>query len=292
MKIRYAAITAIFAAALLPGLTHAGWKLTWSDEFNTPGRPDPKKWGYEVGFVRNNESQYYTLDRRENSRVEQGMLVIEGRRESFPNRTYKDGSNAWQQSQKTAAYTSASLTTEGKAGWTYGRLEMRAKLPRGKGVWPAFWTLGDNIRQIGWPRCGEIDVMEFVGKDPDRIFGTIHFPVADGKHQSNGGIMNTKKPSDDFHLYAIEWHPDRIDFFFDKQKYHSVPLDKAGPGGGENPFRKPHYIILNLALGGEWGGPIDDKVLPQKYLIDYVRVYQWEEPAAKGAPGKKAPSSR
>jgi beta-glucanase (GH16 family) len=237
------------------------WKLVWSDEFNYEGMPDTNKWGYEEGFVRNHESQYYTRARLENARVENGNLVIECRKEHYtpPNHAPVD-------------YTAASLTTQNKESWRYGRIEVRAKIPQGKGVWPAIWMLGTNITEVGWPRCGEIDNMEFVGKEPSGIHGTLHYSV-DGKHQSDGGKLETNQPYADFHVYAIEWTPERIDFYFDATKYHSVPLDKAGQGAA-NPFRKPQYLILNFALGGDWGGPIDDSVLPQQFLIDYVRVYQ------------------
>jgi beta-glucanase (GH16 family) len=253
-----AVVNGIFTASALAG----DWKLVWSDEFDHPGLPDKSRWGYEEGFIRNGESQYYTVSRPENARVEDGMLVIEGRKENFAAAT----------SKKPADYTSASVTTEGKASWTYGRLEVRAKLPEGKGMWPAIWTLGDNIHAIGWPKCGEIDIMEFVGKAPADIHGTIHYDK-NGQHASNGGSTPIKNPSDGFHTYAVEWWPDRIDFFFDDKKYRTSPLADAGVGE-ENAFRKPHYLILNLALGGSWGGAIDDSRLPQKFLIDYVRVYQ------------------
>ncbi len=288
MKLFLAATLAVTSLSLYAAAPEkAEWKLVWSDEFNTPGRPDPKKWDYEVGFVRNEEAQYYTRDRRENARVEGGMLVLEGRKEAFPNPEYKPGAKDWQHSREKSTHTSASLTTRGKASWTYGRLEIRAKLPSGKGVWPAFWTLGDDKANTGWPGCGEIDVMEFLGKEPDRAYGTVHFQK-DGKHQSNGGKTDLKGLSSGFHVYAVEWFPDRIDFYLDKKKYHTFHLDQAG-NGAENSFRKPHYIILNLALGGGWGGPIDDGRLPQKFMVDYVRVYEWT--GAKPPPEEKPASA-
>lgn len=243
------------------GVSAGEWKLVWSDEFNYRGLPDKTKWGYEEGFVRNNERQYYTVARLQNARVEDGILIIECRKEPF-----KPGNHA------PVDYTAASLITLNKASWQYGRIEVRAKLPEGRGVWPAIWTLGTNMTRVGWPACGEIDIMEYVGKDTNTIYGTMHYAV-EGKHKSDGGRLKTARPYADFHTYAIEWYPDRVDFFFDTTKYHTVLVDKAGKGA-DNPFRNPHYLLLNFALGGSWGGPIDDAVLPQKYMIDYVRVYQ------------------
>jgi len=268
----------IFLSALLGGLSttvlHAAdWKLVWADDFKTDGLPDPAKWDYEEGFVRNNEQQYYTKGRLDNARVEKGMLVIEGRKESFPNAHYKPGSQKWGEREPFAQYTSASINTLYKSSCLYGRIEMRAKIPQGAGVWPAFWTLGVNRPEVNWPECGEIDIMEFVGKQPDAIHGTLHWKGADGKHKSNGSLIKTPAPYDDFHIYAVEWTPEQIDFYFDGTKYHSFKVDQAGEGAS-NAFRKPHYILLNLALGGNWGGPIDDSKLPQKYFVNYVHVYE------------------
>ena len=237
------------------------WELVWADEFNYQGLPDQTKWDYEEGFVRNNETQYYTRARLENTRVEGGRLIIECRKEHFAPTNHAP-----------VEYTSASLITRNKASWKYGRIEVRAKIPQGKGVWPAIWTLGASKARNGWPGCGEIDIMEFVGKEPNKIFGTVHYAV-DGKHQSDGGKLETATPYEGFHVYAIEWNRERIDFYFDRKKYHTVPIDKAGKGA-DNPFRAPHYLLLNFALGGNWGGPFAETVLPQTYLIDYVRVYQ------------------
>lgn len=249
----------------IASIAHAAeWKLVWSDEFNYQGLPDPSTWGYEEGFVRNHELQYYTRERKENVRVENGMLTIEGRKEHFKNPT--------RTGPEFSEYTSASLITLNKASWCFGRIEARAKLPQGKGVWPAFWTLGANRAEVGWPKCGEIDIMEFVGKEPDTIYGTVHYS-RDDKHQSSGNHIKTIRPFDDFHIYAIEWYPDHIDFFVDERKYHTFDSEPAGEGV-ENPFRKSHYLLINLALGGSWGGVMDDAILPQQYLIDYVRVYQ------------------
>jgi beta-glucanase (GH16 family) len=266
----------VLAAAAGSGLPAAEpaprWELVWSDEFDYEGALDPEKWRPEVGFVRNREAQYYTRDRRENARVENGRLIIEGRREHWPNPAYQPGASQWQRQREFAEYTSASLTTEGRFAFRYGRVEVRAKLPRGQGVWPAIWTLGENIREIGWPRCGEIDIMEFVGHTPDQVHANIHYG-AGGQHRSRAGRLTVPSPCDDFHIYAMEWVPDRIDFYFDQRKYHTVPLDIAG-AGEDNAFRRPHYLLINLALGGSWGREIDDRILPQQYVIDYVRIYR------------------
>lgn len=235
------------------------WKLVWSDEFNGTGLVDPTKWGYEKGFVRNHEAQYYTEARPENARMENGKLIIEGRKEPFQN----------------ASYTAASINTLGKFALTYGRIEVRAKLPKGRGMWPAIWMMGTNIREIGWPRCGEIDIMEFVGFAPDKVHATVHWYNRETKrHDSKGTALGSQQPSDDFHIYAVEWYKDRLDFFYDETRYFSYPISAAGEE--ENPFHKPHYLLINLAIGGSWGGQkgIDDTIFPQRYEIDYVRFYQ------------------
>jgi len=251
-----------------PASAAAGWELVWSDEFNTQGLPDKTKWDYEEGYCRNNESQFYTRDRKENARVEDGVLVIECRKERFKLPKPAQGRDF-------ADYTSASLITLKKADWKFGRIELRAKIPQGKGVWPAIWTMGVNRDVVHWPNCGEIDIMEFVGHDPNHIHGTVHWGAA-GKHEQSGGSLQSDKPFADFHVYAVEWTTDRIDFFFDDKKYFSFPVDKAA-AGPDNPFRKPHYLLINFALGGSWGGPIDDAILPQKFLVDYVRVYRQKD---------------
>ena len=258
-----------------PAIPGPPWKLVWSDEFDYEGLPDPKKWDYEEGFVRNNEAQYYTRARKENARVEGGMLVIEGRREKYaaPARPNARGGG----SGREVNYTSASLITRNKADWKFGRVEARAKLPQGLGVWPAFWMLG-STPHVGWPAGGEIDIMEFVGHTPGLVHATVHFQK-DGKHKSSGSKLAVEKPWDGFHVYAVEWFPDHMDFYFDEKKYHTFPISQADDKGG-NPFLKPQYLLINLALGGSWGKQIDDTILPQKYVIDYVRVYQRPEAPA------------
>lgn len=236
------------------------WKLVWSDEFEYAGLPDPEKWGYEVGFVRNKEKQYYTKGRSENARVENGLLTIESRKEKY---TADNGT--------AADYTSASLITRNTAHWKYSRVEVRAQLPTGKGMWPAIWMLGMNIRQVGWPKCGEIDIMENVGYDPQVIHANIH---TGGKDK--GSRISVKAPYADFHIYAIDWFPTHMDFFVDDQKYFTYKNE--GTGEADWPFDQEFYLILNAAIGGNWGGQqgIDDSIFPQKYFIDYVRVYQFQ----------------
>jgi beta-glucanase (GH16 family) len=236
-----------------------GWELVWADEFNKEGLPDESKWDYEVGFIRNREKQYYTKARLENARAENGTLIIESRKEK-----YEKGD-----------YTSASLHTRYKANWLYGRIEVRAKLPTGRGMWPAIWMLGINRGEVGWPTCGEIDIMENVGFDPDTIHANAHTKACNHVKRTNkGSKIKTEKPYDKFHVYAIEWTEDRIDFFLDDQKYFTFENERTG--NDVWPFDKPHYLILNAAIGGSWGGQkgIDDTIFPQKYTIDYVRVYK------------------
>ncbi|MFT4032594.1 MAG: glycoside hydrolase family 16 protein [Siphonobacter sp.] len=249
-------------------------KLVWADEFNYLGLPDSKKWSYEEGYVRNKEPQYYTKDRLENCRVENGMLVIEARKESYP--VQNSGSaNSQPNVGLVAAYTSASLLTLGKTFWKYGRFEMRAKVPKGKGSWPAFWMKGANNRTVKWPFCGEIDIMEFAGKDSTQVYGTVHYADSTGKYRYEGKKPSVGAPYEDFHIYALEWYPDRMEFYYDDLKYFVFDITKA-QNGSENIFQKEFYLMLNLALGreGTMAGPLDEHILPLTYQIDYVRVYQ------------------
>lgn len=239
--------------------TRPGWTLVWSDEFDADGPPDPKRWNPEVGMIRNNELQYYTNNRPENARVEHGMLVIEARKEPF----------------EKAGYTSASLTTSERASWTYGRIEVRAKIPGGRGTWPAIWMLGDDIHKVGWPACGEIDIMENVGFDPDKIHCTVHTGAYNWpKGTQRGASVETPSPAADFHVYAAEWTEQTITLTFDDK----IVLTFTNEGKGKDvwPFDAPHYLILNLAIGGGWGGQkgVDDAIFPCRLLVDYVRVYR------------------
>lgn len=235
-----------------------GWTLVFADEFDAPGALDPAKWGYEIGYVRNDEKQSYT-SRSENVRAENGTLVIEGRREAYQG----------------YAYTSASINTRRRFEFQYGRVEVRAKLPTGRGTWPAIWMLGTNIDEAGWPACGEIDVMENVGFEPATIHGTIH--TAAYNHvagTAKGSSVAVTSPWEDFHVYAMEWYPDRVDIFVDGSRYFTFRNEGTGPRAW--PFDKPMYLLVNLAIGGSWGGQkgIDDSLFPHRYVVDYVRVYQ------------------
>jgi beta-glucanase (GH16 family) len=256
-------------------LVAAEWKLVWSDEFDRDGMPDPAKWSYEEGFVRNQEAQFYTKARKENVRVEGGRLIIEARKEKWSNPAFEKGSKSWRKGREAAAYTSGSIRTLGQAEWTYGRIEVSAKLPTGRGTWPAIWMLGSNMDKVGWPRCGEIDIMENVGFDPDVIHANIHTEAYNHVKKTGKGAKTTVAgPYNSFHLYGLEWTPERMDFFVDGKKYFTYENDKTGEAAW--PFDKPFFLILNVAVGGAWGGQkgIDDSIFPQRMEVEYVRVYQ------------------
>jgi beta-glucanase (GH16 family) len=254
--------TFFFAVFLFPFLVQCQVKedklkktLIWSDEFDYTGLPAASKWGYEVGFLKyNNEPQYYTNDIK-NARVEGGNLIITARKEDFGG----------------AKYTSARLLTKGKFEFTKGRVEVRAKLPKGRGVWPAIWTLGANIDKVGWPACGEIDIMEYWGHNPNTVAANVH--TRDYNHTKGtgrGGKIIYENPFDDYHIFSLEWYADRMDFFLDDKMFYSCKT--KGEGIGEWPFIAPQYLLLNLALiGGQPG--IDDSIFPQEFKIDYVRIY-------------------
>ncbi len=266
---------ALFLAAVMSAAAAAdSRKLVWSDEFDQPGAPNPQRWTNEVGFIRNREAQYYTAARSENSRVENGRLILEARKERFPNGQYRPDSTDSRR-REFAEYTSGSVTTRGLGEWRYGRIEVRASLPTGRGVWPAIWMLGTNISSVGWPRCGEIDIMEYVGFDPHVVHANIHTAKYNHIKHNGKGSKRRVESEQEFHVYAVEWHADRIDFFVDDRKYFTYARE-AGAGEDSWPFDRPHYLILNLAIGGAWGGQqgIDDKIFPQRFEIDYVRVYK------------------
>ncbi|HEY4327372.1 MAG TPA: glycoside hydrolase family 16 protein [Mucilaginibacter sp.] len=250
-------------------------KLVFDDEFNYSGLPDSTKWTYEKGFVRNSEPQYYTVKRAENCRVDNGMLVIEARKETYPNAAYKAGSIKPNENKQFAQYTSASINTSGIKSWKYGRVEVRAKVPGGLGTWPAIWMLGDNHTVAKWPKCGEIDIMEFLGRDPMRVHGTVHYADSAGKHEQQGQSPVVGGPEDGFHIYAVDWNEKQVSFYYDSLKYFVFEYDKAKVNPA-NTFKKNFYLLLDLALGDQsnWAGPLEEKILPSKFYVDYVRIYQ------------------
>lgn len=270
MKIQYhrlAKLVSILAVLTLSfqakGRDASGWHLLWSDEFKQANgsAPNPSKWSHEIGGNGwgNNEWEYYTA-RTNNARIENGKLVIEARKEHFGNRTI----------------TSARLTTRGKFTFTFGRAEARIKIPRGPGVWPAFWTLGADIDSRGWPDCGEIDIIENVGKEPATIHGTVHGPGYSGNHGIGGPVTlpGAAAIADDFHVFAVECEPDRIAWFLDNKEYFSV-TPASLPKGARWAFDGPKFLLLNLAVGGKWPGPPDANTrFPLKMIVDYVRVYE------------------
>ena len=231
-------------------------KLVWEENFNKK-EINEKFWNFELGDgcpnscgFGNNERQIYT---KINHEIKDGILVIEAR---------KEGNK----------YTSTKITTKGKKEFKYGRIEARAKLPVGQGIWPAFWMLGANIDEVQWPKSGEIDILEYVGRDPHMVYTTLH------TQDSYGNTINTKRTEflnieEGYHVYAIEWDKDKIEFFVDKTLVYT--FNPSIKNEDTWPFDKPFYIILNLAVGGNFGGPeVDDAIFPQKFYIDYVRVYQ------------------
>jgi beta-glucanase (GH16 family) len=255
-----------------PPQTPAGYELVWGDEFDRDGAPDPAKWGYERGFVRNEELQWY---QPENARVEGGFLVIEGRRERHANPNYQTDATDWRRKREFAEYTSASVTTRGMHSWQYGRFEMRGRIDTRAGLWPAFWTLGVANP---WPRNGEIDIMEYYR-------GMLLANVAWGSATPNRAVWaDTRTPiatlgddwSKTFHTWRMDWDADRIRLFVDDRELNSVDLSKTvnEDGSGVNPMRQPHHIILNLAIGGTSGGDPSNTEFPAKFEVDYVRIFR------------------
>ena len=231
------------------GLAHAQWQLVWSDEFNGSIGPN---WVFETGAGGwgNNELQYY---RRENATIENGALVITARRENFGG----------------MAYTSARMKTQGLKTFKFGRIEARMKLPSFLGAWPAFWMLGANLPQVGWPASGEIDVMEHVN-DENRVYGTIHWKDNNNQYAQYGG--NTATTVTDWHVYAVEWDTNAIRWYVDGNKYHEVNI--ANGVNGTDEFQKDFFLLLNFAIGGNWPGfNVNTAALPAKMHVDYVRVY-------------------
>ncbi len=233
-------------------------QLVMEENFDTNGAPNSLIWGYDIGGNGwgNNELQYYT-DRPENIVVENGVLKITARQESYMG----------------SGFTSARILTKGKFQQKYGRIEARIKLPWGKGLWPAFWMLGADIDTNSWPACGEIDIMEYLGNDPTTVLGTVHGPgYSGGESISKSYSLTNSRFDTDFHVFGIEWGEDYINYYVDDVLYNQVKREDVT---GEWVFNKPFFIILNMAVGGNLpGSPNQDTVFPQEMLVDYVRVYQ------------------
>lgn len=230
--------------------------LVWADEFNVDGAPDDSKWGYDTGAGGwgNNEPQFYT-SRSENVRVENGVLKIIARKEN------REG----------APYTSARINTQGKFSFKYGKVEVRAKLPEGGGTWPAIWMLGANFQSVGWPASGEIDIMEHKGNEPGKIHSAIHTPSSYGA-TTNSGSQRIPNVSNEFHVYAAEWTSQKIVFSVDGVVHYTYMPSVRNSSTW--PFDAPQFIILNVAMGGNFGGNIDPEFTSGIMEIDYVRVYQ------------------
>ncbi len=238
-----------------------GWKLVWHDEFEGSAI-EPSNWTFDrgAGGWGNGEAQFYT-SRPENARQEDGLLIIEARQEKHED----------------SYYTSARLKTQGRQSFQYGRVETRLKVPKGAGLWPAFWMLGKNFDGKNWPDCGEIDIMEYVGREPDLVIGTAHGPGYSGALGLSKWNRQTTSIADDFHTFAIEWQPDQIKWFYDGAEYFT--LTRADVGDRKWVFDQPFFIILNLAVGGTLGGVIGpDTSFPAQLQVDYVRVFEPANP--------------
>jgi beta-glucanase (GH16 family) len=244
---------------IFPTDTTKKYALIWSEEFNYNGLPDSTKWSYETGYLRNNEKQYYTSKRSENVRVEEGMLVIESRKENWQGFTY----------------TSASINTLGKDSFPVdSRIEIRAKLPNGKGIWPALWMMGTDINKVDWPSCGEIDIMEYLGRTPGVIYGTFHWQDASRSdsalHRSKGDSTRFNDATENFHVYGVERTAEKLSFFVDDKYFFEFKTDSTVK---KDLFQHTYYLLINTAVGGDWGGEIDTTIFPQKYYVDWVRVF-------------------
>ncbi len=228
--------------------------LLWSDEFNTPGLPDASKWNYDIGTGSggwgNNELEYYT-NRLSNAEVVNGVLKITVKKENFSG----------------SSYTSARLLTKDKFFFKYGKVEARAKLPAGGGTWPAIWMLGTDINTVSWPACGEIDIMEHLGNDLNKIYGTLHYPGRSGGN-ANGSTKIIANATTEFHIYSVEWNPSFIKIYVDDQLYHTVGNSSSIP------FNHDFFLIMNVAMGGNFGGLVDPAFISASMEIDYIRVYQ------------------
>ncbi|MCK6488457.1 MAG: glycoside hydrolase family 16 protein [Planctomycetes bacterium] len=266
------ALAACSACAGRPGGGHpSGWELAWSDEFSLDGRPDPARWGFERGFVRNDELQWYQED---NACVRDGCLVIEARSEDRPHPGFQPGA-AGARGRERITVTSASLTTRRIQDFTYGRLEARVRFDPRLGSWPAFWTLGSDLGAVGWPACGEIDILEY-------FKGHLAANAYWGTSARRGGSSRKTAIAElgggewarAFHTYALEWDERELVITVDGRELNRIPLAGADEPGGGNPFRRPQFLIINQAIGGATGGDPAALTYPVRLEVDWVRVYR------------------
>ncbi len=236
--------------------------MVWADEFDADGLPDAGRWAYDTGLNKNgwhnHELQYYSAARADNAWVQQGYLVITARKEQLSAAADWGGQR----------YTSARLITKGKASWTYGFFEIRARIPCGLGTWPAIWML-DNA--VVWPAGGELDILEHVGRTPGRVFSTVHTSAGSGGRGA-GAAVQVSSACAAFHDYQMHWTPQEVSFGVDGHTHFVYANARKGPY--QWPFDAPQFLILNLAIGGDLGGDVDDSIFPVQMEVDHVRVYQ------------------
>ena len=249
-----------------------GYSLVWAEEFDKNGMPDEASWNFENGFVRNEELQWY---QKENASVSNGILTIEVRKEDRPTPYYDPNSTYWQERRQKIEYSSASMHTKGKKNWIYGRFEMKAKIPVANGLWPTWWTMGENK---DWPAGGEIDIMEYF---KGQLITNLAFLSAEGKAEFVPRLFNVDSLggnawASQFHVWRMDWTKESIEFFLDDKPLNKVLLDTLvnKDGSAFNPFRQPHFMVLTMAVGGTNGGDPMGTFFPQKLEVDYIRVYQ------------------
>lgn len=264
----------LLASNFARAAARAEYTLVWADEFEVEGEPNPDHWTYERGFVRNQELQWY---QPQNAFCEGGRLIIEGRRERKPNPRYQAGSTEWEKRREFIEYTSACLQTRGRHSWQYGRFEVKAQIKAEPGLWPAIWFLGEKGR---WPSNGEIDLMEFYGGNilANACWGTkTRWQAKWDNSKTSVESFGDPRWDEKFHVWRMDWDAERIELFVDDQLLNSIDLTKTlnpTKEGPKNPFRQPHYLLLNLAIGGSQGGDPSETQFPTRYEIEYVRVSQ------------------
>lgn len=248
------------------------YTLVWAEEFDKDGNPDEATWNFENGFIRNEELQWY---QKENASISNGMLIIEARKENRPTTYYDPNSNYWQERRKTIEYTSASLNTKGKKSWKFGRFELKARIPVANGLWPTWWTMGE---EKDWPAGGEIDMMEYF---KGSLITNLAYLSTDGKAEFVSRLFNVDSLggtiwASQFHVWRMDWTEQYVEFFLDNKSLNKIQLDSLVNKDGTdfNPFMQPHFMLLTLAVGGTNGGDPAGSIFPQRMEVDYIRVYQ------------------